>query len=98
MTIREVIDENGRKYTAHVSDDVPPGAYIVIGPPEGLVDTLGLPEPVATRLHNILYDRKIFKFKDLSANGMAHAIMQELYSLDTQKLAEAFAKFETETP
>lgn len=96
MSVREVSDEKGRKYMAHVDDSVPPGGYIVIGPPEGLVDELGLPEPVATRLHNILFDRKIYKFQDLSRNGVAFAVMQELYSVDTQKLAEAFAKFEKE--
>lgn len=97
MKVEEIKDEKGRKYAAHISPDIPAGAYIPIYPPEGLVDTLGLPEDMATRLHNILYDRKITSFKDISAKGVVQGIMQDLYSVDAQKLAEAFAKFEKET-
>lgn len=96
MITKEVII-NGRKYWAHVSEDVPPGAYIVVGPPEGLVDSLGLPEPVATTLHNILYDRKIFTFKDISARGIAQGIVNEIMLFEAQKLTEAFANLERET-
>ena len=92
----EVIEE-GRKYHAIFSEDVPTGAYVKLGPPEGLVDTLGLPGDIATRLHNILYDRKLFTYKDISAPGAAIGALQEALSVDAQKLAEAFAHYETET-
>ena len=95
--IREVVDEKGRKYQAHTDDSNPPGGYIVIGPPEGLVDTLGLPDHVATRLHNILYERKLFNLKSLSGRGIAHSVIQELYSVDAQKLSDAFLNFENVT-
>lgn len=97
MSQTEVTDEKGRKYWVHTSQDIPAGGYIVIGPPEGLVDELGLPEPFATRLHNILYDRKIFNYKAASANGALKGALQDALSVDTQKLAEAFAKYEQET-
>lgn len=90
------VSEEGRKYKVLFSEDVPAGAYIKIGPPEGLVDTLGLPGEMATRLHNILYDRKLFTYKDISAPGAALGALQEALSIDAQKLAEAFALYETE--
>lgn len=95
--IKEVIDEKGRKYKAYVDPGIPTGAYIVIGPLEGLVDTLGLPEEVATRLHNILYDREILDVKSLSRRGIAQAVIQELFSVDANRLMDAFMKFENET-
>jgi len=95
MSNAEVIEE-GRKYQVLQSEDIPPGGYIKLGPPEGLVDTLGLPEEIATRLHNILYDRKLFTYKDISRPGAAFGAMQEALSVDAQKLAEAFALYETE--
>lgn len=94
--LKEVTDEKGRKYKAYVDPSAPPGAYVVVGPMEGLVDTLGLPDEVATRLHNILYDRGILDFKSLSRNGVAQAVIQELFSLDAQNLVSAFLKFENE--
>lgn len=96
MSEKEVVEE-GRKYWVQVSEDVPTGAYVKIGPPEGLVDTLGLPGDIATRLHNILYDRRLFTYKDISRPGAAIGALQEALSVDAQKLAEAFAQYETET-
>ena len=95
--IKEVTDEKGRKYKAYVDPGIPTGAYIVIGPLEGLVDTLGLPEEVATRLHNILYDRGILDLKSLSTRGTAQAVIQELFSVDANRLMDAFLKFESQT-
>lgn len=86
-----------RKYLAHISPEAgTPGGMIIIGPPEGLVDTLGLTGEIATRLHNILFDRKLFTYKDISRPGVALGALQDALSVDAQKLAEAFAMFETE--
>lgn len=90
------VSEEGRKYLAILSEDVPTGAYVKVGPPEGLVDTLGLPGDIATRLHNILYDRKLFTYKDISRPGAAIGALQEALSVDAQALAEAFAQYEKE--
>jgi len=95
MDTKEIIDEKGRKYLVYVSPDIPTGGYVTIGPAD-VVDTLGLPGEIATRLHNILYDRKLFTYKDISAPGAALGALQEALSVDAQKLAEAFALYETE--
>lgn len=96
MTQRE-IERNGRKYLAHVSPDVPEGAYVVIGPPDGLVDELGLPEPFATTLHNILFDRKIFTYADASRPKVMMGVLQETLGIDAQKIIEKFYLFEKES-
>lgn len=96
MKQAEVMIE-GRRYWAYVSEeDSTPGGAIVIGPPEGLVDTLGLTSELATRLHNILYDRKIFKYEDAIKRGAMQGVMQELFALDAQVVLEKFNEFQTE--
>lgn len=82
----------GRLYKAYKDGD----AVMLIGPPEGLVDALELPEPFATTLHNIMYARGIFTFGDASKPRALIGALQEALSLDAQKLAEAFSKFEKE--
>lgn len=69
---------------------------MLFGPPEGLVDDLGLPEPFATRLHNILYQRKIFNYAQASRNGVLLGALQEALNIDAQRLSEAFMKSEKE--
>lgn len=96
MDIQEIILD-GRKYKAYVSPDEQEGAHIIIGPPEGLVDSLGLPESFATKLHNILYDRGIFKYEDAGKKDVMKGVLQDLYSLDVQILMEKFSEFEKET-
>lgn len=84
----------GRKYQVLVDGA---GNRITIGPPEGLVDALELPEPFATRLHNILYDRGIFN-KDAAMRNSQSLVgaLQEALNIDVQKLTEAFFKYEQE--
>lgn len=94
MDEQEIVLE-GRKYRAYVSPDEQQGAYIIIGPPEHLVDAMGLPEPFATKLHNILYDRGIFKYEDACKRNVLTGVLQELYSLDVQVLMEEFNRYET---
>jgi hypothetical protein len=86
-------DHNGRLYEAMRDGD----QVIIIGPPEGLVDSLGLPEPFATNLHNILYRRGLRSYKDISKghNSLVGAL-QEALNLDAQLLTEAFFKYEKE--
>jgi hypothetical protein len=88
---------SGRKYLAHVSPDEQAGAFVIIGPPESLVDELGLPEPFATNLHNVLYARHIFTYHDIANMKTAIGVLQEALSIDAQRLAEIFSKFETES-
>jgi hypothetical protein len=89
---------SGRKYLAHVSpDDQNNSGYVIIGPPEGIVDELGLPEPFATNLHNVLYNRHIFTYHDIANMRVAFGVLQEALSIDAQRLAETFARFETDS-
>jgi len=88
---------NGRKYEVIYSPDVPPGAFVIVGPPEGIVDTMNLPEPFATRLHNILFERRIFTYRDISSGRIATGVIQEALQIDSQLLAEAFFNYEKES-
>jgi hypothetical protein len=93
MEIVEHIDLKGRKYKAVQSGD----AMIIQGPPEGLVDTLGLPEPFATRFHNILYARGILNSSDIGKNPRnLTGALQEALNLDIQRLTEAYFNYEKE--
>lgn len=81
---------NGRLYSA-----LKDGEEIMrLGPPEGLVDALGLPEPFATTLHNILFHRKIFTYKEASRGNILQGALQEALTLDAQRLTDAFLKYE----
>lgn len=90
---------NGRMYVVKMLPDfagAATGTPIIVGPPEGLVDSLGLSREQADRMHQILFDRRIFTFKDIARGQTAQAIMQEILQLDSQKLVEAFYKNEEE--
>lgn len=84
---------NERNYETMQSGD----HMIIIGPHEGLVDELGLSEEAATRLHNILWRRKLYNYTQVSRNpNEVFGAIQEFYALDVQKLVEAFFRFEQE--
>jgi hypothetical protein len=71
---------------------------VIVGPHEGFVDTLGLPEETATRLHNILYRRKVYNYTQAARRPQELlGAIQELYMLDAQKLLEALRHFEQES-
>lgn len=94
MEAQEIVLD-GRKYKAYISPDEQSGAAIIIGPTEGLVDSLGLPVEVATRLHNILYERGILTYLDASKKHKeVSGALQELYQVDVQRLVEAYYKIE----
>jgi hypothetical protein len=86
----EHIDTKGRKYSAFTNGE---GAIIIIGPPEGLVDDLQLPEPFATNLHNVLYSRGIFNFETASKGQVLLGALQEALLIDAQILLQAFSKY-----
>lgn len=93
MELQEIV-QYGRKYKAYVSPDEQAGAFVVVGPPEGLVDALGLPEPFATNLHNILYERSIFTYGDAAKKNAILGALQAALQIDAQKLTEEFLKYE----
>lgn len=94
MDIIEHKDAQGRLYEALQSEG---GAIIIKGPPEGLVDSLGLPEPFATNLHNAMYHRRLYNWAAVQKSGNSlNGALQEAYRLDIQRLMDAIYRFETE--
>jgi len=93
--MQEIIhsDERGRKYKAYQDGE----NILIVGPPEDLVDEFGLPESFATNLHNILFQRGIYTYKDVvrNQNNLIGAL-QEAYCLDVQKLIEALYRYDQE--
>ena len=90
--IEQVI--GGRKYRALADGS---GNAITLGPPEGLVDDLELPEPFATALHNTLYARGLMTYRDVTQQPRnLQGALQEALSLDVQKLTEAYFKYSQE--
>jgi hypothetical protein len=87
----EHTDEKGRKYKAYREGEM----IVIVGPPEGLVDELGLLEPFATRLHNVLFRRGLWNYQEVrkQRNALLGAY-QEALRLDVQKLTEGFFKYE----
>jgi len=84
-------DELGRKYKAYSDGQ---GAIIIVGPPDGLLDELHLPEPFATNLHNVLFSRGIFNYQIASRGSALAGALQEALLLDAQKLLEAYYHLE----
>jgi hypothetical protein len=91
-TREEVI--SGRKYEVKFSEDDQSGAYVIVGPPEGFVDELGLPEPLATNLHNAMYSRRIFTYKDAARDNAIMGAWKEVLEGEVHRLVEIFASFE----
>jgi len=84
---RATIELDGRKYDVYIEGD----HQIVIGPPEGLVDEIGIPEEFATRLHNALHRRGILTYNDaVKKSAQLMAALQEAYRLDAQRLMQEF--------
>jgi len=90
-------DERGRKFMSklenHESDeDAPLGIFI--GPPE-IVDELGLPEDIATRIHNQLFVRKMWTLRDIEKNPQQlFAVLQSAFSVNTQQIMALYAEYE----
>lgn len=97
------IEISGRKYEVKYSPDMPAGAFIIIGPPEEMIDQLWIsrglpvPEPFATNLHNILYDRRIYTYKDIASKNAATGVLQEALNIEAHLLTELFLNYEKET-
>jgi hypothetical protein len=62
------------------------------------MDELGIPEPVATRLHNQLFDRGLFTLSDLRhRSNEIQAALQSAFRLDAAGIVTAYAEAEKET-
>ncbi len=93
-------DDRGRNFRTLLPDDAPDSEAnmgIPIGPPD-VVDYLGLPEPLATRLHNILHERGLFDVKTLQKNDTAIVgAWQAALRVDANRLYQAFVESEKVT-
>ncbi len=71
---------------------------LLVGPPD-VVDHLGLPEPLATRLHNILHERGIFDVHTLRKMGnVLPGAWQTAIRADVNRLHQAFIEADKVMP
>ena len=100
MRVLDYIDERGRKYSVRLPDSAPDSDAekgIPLGPPD-VVDSLGLPEPMATEIHNKLFEYKLFSAKDVSRRpGVLHSIIQSTLKLDVARVMEAYRNLDRDT-
>lgn len=93
----EYISERGRKYLVRLPDDVGDEHVkrgVFIGPPD-IVDFLGLPDVIATRLHNELYNRKLYTRRDVERRASElTAALQSALKVDVQRLHTAYHEYE----
>ena len=94
-------DGKGRLYQVSLPDDVPDSEAIKgipIGPPD-VVDVLGLPEPLATRLHNELHRRGLWNHREIRRRpGALTGALQAALRVDFQMLSNAYHKVDNPQP
>lgn len=94
-------DHRGRNYRSYLPDNVPDSQAeigILIGPPD-IVDEVGIPEPLATRLHNLLHRRGLYNIRAARKNPNAlQGALQAALKVDMNILMQAFQESERETP
>lgn len=97
MRLVDYEDERGRKYRVRLPDGVPDEDAemgIPIGPSE-VVDKLGLPEPFATRLHNMFFDYQLWDIKEVRKKPkILFHLLQRALKVDVQLLMDAFRELE----
>ena len=95
MRIVNWTDERGRKYKSRIPNgarDEDAHMGILIGPPN-VTDALGYPEPIATRLHNILFDRGLFTAEIVRKSPKAlQAAIRAAFTIDVHILMDAYIK------
>ena len=93
----EWTDERGRKFLSKLEnhepeEDAPLG--IIIGPPD-ITDELGLPDEVAVKLHNQLFNRKLWTMRDIQRRPRElPAALQAAIGISVQKVTSAYAAYE----
>ncbi len=93
-------DEIGRTWRVALPDGVPAEDAplgVPIGPPP-VADVLGLPEPWATRLHNELHRRGLYRLRDVQLRPQeVQAALQAACRLDVVAIVNAYAELERRT-
>lgn len=93
MKVADWEDERGRKYRTKLPDgasneEAPQG--MPVGPPD-VVDHIGLPEPIATRLHNLLHKRELFTIDDVRKRPkVLFGVLQMALKVDVNILMEGY--------
>ncbi len=97
MKLADYEDERGRKYRVKLPDsasveDAEMG--IPIGPPD-VVEALMLPEPFATRLHNMLFDHQLWNINAVRKKPkLLFNLLQRALKVDVQLLMHDFRELE----
>lgn len=90
-------DVEGRTWRVALPEDAPDSdaaAGIVIGPPF-VAELLGLPEPVATRLHNELHRRGLYRLRDVQRRPSdVQAAILAAFRADVVSVCNAYAMLE----
>lgn len=90
-------DERGRKYRVALPDgmgDEQAAMGAPIGPPD-LDDVLGWPEPFASRLHNLLFERGIISAEDAKRHPqVVQGAVLAAFKADAQVVIQAFQEIE----
>lgn len=93
MRTLDYTDGKGRNWRVQLPDDAGDDEVdlgVPVGPPD--LEPLGLPEPLAIRLHNELYHRGIFSKRDAMARGPELiAAWQTALKVDAMTLARLYA-------
>ena len=99
MVMREVdyVDEQGRRWRVSLPEgvsDAQAALGFAIGPPP-ICDTLKLCEPFATRLHNELHRRELWRLQDIRMRqGELQAAFMAALRLDTQTVEAEYQRLE----
>lgn len=90
-------DAGGRLWLVQLPDGVPDSDAeqgVPVGPPP-VADALGLPEPVATRLHNELARRKLWPLRDVRQRPAdVFAALQRALQVDVQLILAKYQELE----
>lgn len=94
MKIVSYTDKEGRKWATQLPDDAPDGDAakgLLLGPPS--LESLGLPLETEVRLHNQLFERKLFTLRAAKASreSVVAAVMKAL-RVDAQKVIDLFVE------
>ena len=99
MSMRELdyTDERGRTWRVALPSEAPDSEAaqgVPIGPPP-VGDEIGLPEALATRLHNELHKRRLWRTSDVQQRpAEVQAALQAALRLDVVAIVNAFATLE----
>jgi len=95
--IKKEFEIDGRKFLIGLPEGVEDvNLGINFGPPD-IMDILELPEPIATRLHNQLFNRGLLNLKELQRRpAEVQAALQSALRLDAARIITAFSEAEKE--